>query len=59
MIGNILAADYFPDDRAGSGVVRLDRIVDGHRTNVLSFRVSGKREARELAKNYGAKPWNF
>jgi hypothetical protein len=33
--------------------------VDGRRSNIIAFNVSGKREARQLAKQYGAQPWNF
>jgi hypothetical protein len=33
--------------------------VGGHRTHLIGFNVSGKREARQLAKQYGAQPWNF
>jgi hypothetical protein len=34
-------------------------IVDGHRTWGPGFTVASKREARQLAKQYGATPWNF
>jgi hypothetical protein len=59
MICNTLAADYYPERFTRSGVVKINRIVDGHRSHVMTFRVSGKREARQVAKSYGAKPWNF
>jgi hypothetical protein len=59
MICNTLAADYYPERLTRSGVVKINRIVDGHRSHVMTFRVSGKREARQVAKSYGAKPWNF
>jgi hypothetical protein len=59
MICNVLAAEYTQGGASRSPVLDLNRIVDGHRTHVISFRVSGKREARAVAKQYGAKPWNF
>jgi hypothetical protein len=59
MICNVLAAEYTQGSASRSPVLDLNRIVDGHRTHVISFRVTGKREARALAKQYGAKTWNF
>lgn len=55
----ILAAEYTVGGRGSSATLILNRIVDGHRTKVIGFNVSGKREARQLAKQYGAQPWNF
>ena len=59
MIGNVLAAEFYPRSRTRSAVLELNRIIDGHRTHVIGFRVTSKREARELAKRYNAQPWNF
>ncbi len=59
MTGNVLAAEYYPRSRWGSATLVLNRIIDGHRTKVIGFNVSGKREARQLAEQYGATPWNF
>lgn len=59
MICNVLAANFYPRTSRGPAVLVLDRIIDGHRTKVLGFNVSGKREARELAKRYNAIIWNF
>lgn len=55
----ILAAEFTSRGRNAPAVLDLTRIIDGHRTHVIAFRVSGKREARQLAKQYGAQPWNF
>ena len=55
----ILAAEFTSRGRNAPAVLDLTRIIDGHRTRVIAFRVSGKREARQLAKQYGAQPYNF
>jgi len=59
MICNTLAAEYYSGSKTYSATLILNRIIDGHRTKVLGFNVAGKREARQLAKHYGATPWNF
>lgn len=59
MICNVLAAEYTNGGRNAPATLILNRIIDGHRTKVIGFNVSGKREARQLAKQYGATPWNF
>ena len=56
---NVLAAEFYPGSKRGSATLVLNRIIDGHRTKVIGFNVTGKREARELANRYGAHPWNF
>jgi hypothetical protein len=58
MLG-ILAAEFTSRGRNVPATLYINRIVDGRRSNVIAFNVSGKREARQLAKQYGAKPWNF
>lgn len=58
MLG-VLAAEYTVAGRGQSATLYLNRIVDGRRNKVIAFNVSNKREARQLAKQYGAKPWNF
>ena len=58
MLG-ILAAEFTSRGRNVPETLYINRIVDGRRSNVIAFNVSGKREARQLAKQYGAKPWNF
>jgi hypothetical protein len=55
----ILAAEFTSRGRNAPATLYINRIVDGRRSNVIAFNVSGKREAREVAKQYGAKPWNF
>lgn len=59
MICNILAAEYTVAGRGQPASLTLNRIIDGYRNKVIAFNVSNKREARQLAKQYGAKPWNF
>ena len=59
MICNILAAEYTNGSKTRSPTLQLNRIVDGHRTPVIGFNVAGRREARQLAAQYGATPWNF
>lgn len=59
MICNVLAAEYTPRSARGSATLTINRIVDGHRSKVIGFNVSSKREARALAKSYKATPWNF
>ena len=59
MICNVLAAEYTNGGKTSPATLTLNRIVDGHRTKVIGFNVAGKREARQLAQQYGATPWNF
>lgn len=59
MICNVLAAEFTKGSATRSPVLDLNRIIDGHRTNVITFRVKTKKEARQIAKQYGATPWNF
>lgn len=56
---SILAAEYTSKGRGFPATLHINKIVDGRRWKVIGFNVSGKREARELAQRYGAKPWNF
>lgn len=56
---NILAAEYTVKGRNSPATVVLNRIIDGHRTKVIGFNVANKREARQIAEQYGATPWNF
>ena len=58
MLG-VLAAEYTSGSKRYPATLYLNRIVNGRRSNVIAFNVSGKREARQLAKQYGATPWNF
>jgi hypothetical protein len=56
---NVLAAEYTKGGARGPSTLDLNRIIDGHRTRVVSFNVASKREARQIAKAYMATPWNF
>jgi hypothetical protein len=55
----ILAAEYTTGTNRYPPTLYINRIADGRRSNVAAFNVSGKREARQLAKQHGATPWNF
>lgn len=59
MAHGILAAEFYPKSATRSAVVDLNHITNGHRFKVIGFNVATKKEARELAKRYGATPWNF
>ena len=55
----ILAAEFTKGGAAYPATLDINRIIDGRRTNVITFNVASKREARQLAAQYSAKPWNF
>jgi hypothetical protein len=55
----ILAAEYTAKSGRFPALVTLNNIVDGRRNKVIAFRVTGKREARQIARAYSAKCWNF
>jgi acyl-CoA thioesterase len=59
MADSILAAEYTVGSKRYPPTLYINRITDGRRSNVAAFNVSGKREARKLAKEQGAEPWNF
>jgi hypothetical protein len=54
-----LAAEYTNGTKRYPPTLYINYIFDGSRVKVVAFNVSGKREARVLAKQYGAQPWNF
>lgn len=56
---NVLAAEFTKGGAARPSTLDLNRIIDGHRTRLVSFNVATKREARQIAKQYGAVLWNF
>lgn len=56
---NVLAAEFTKGGAARPSTLDLNRIIDGHRTRMATFNVASKREARQIAKQYGATPWNF
>jgi hypothetical protein len=59
MADSILSAEYTAGSKRYPPTLYINRITDGRRSNVAAFNVSGKREARQLAKQQGAEPWNF
>jgi hypothetical protein len=56
---SILAAEYTSGTNRYPPTLYINRIADGRRSNVAAFTVSGKREARKLAKQHNAVEWNF
>jgi hypothetical protein len=56
---NVLAAEYTNGSKTRSPTLNLNRIIDGRRSPVIGFNVANRREARQIAKQYGATPWNF
>ena len=55
----VLAAEYTTGSKRYPPTLYINQITDGRRSNVAAYNVSGKREARQLAKQHGATPWNF
>ena len=43
----------------GRAVVQIEIIDAGRRTHLAEHQVEGKREARLVAAQYDAQPWNF
>lgn len=58
-IETTLAAEYYPGSRSRPAALDITRIIAGHRTPVFSTTVGNKREARQLASDFGAVAWNF
>jgi len=58
-VSAVLAAEYTVGSKRYPPTLCINRIAGGQRSNVASFNVSGKREARQIAKQHGATPWNF
>lgn len=58
-MGKVLAAEYTTGSKRYPPTLYINWIVDGRRSNVVAYNVSGKREARQLADQHGATPWNF
>lgn len=56
---SILAAEYTNKSKHEPAWLTLNRIENGRRSFVLQIGVSGKVEARRVAKQHGAQPWNF
>ena len=55
----MIAAEYTNGTAKISPMLFITKIENGRREYLRSFSVSGKREARQLANELNAKPWNF
>jgi hypothetical protein len=55
----IRAADYWTGSKRKPATVDLYEIRGGRRGDAETIVVSGKGEARRIAKERGFKPWNF
>lgn len=55
----VLAAEYTNGTNRYPPTLYINQITEGRRSNIIALTVNGKREARQLAKEYGATPWNF
>lgn len=58
MTDRVLSADFYKGYK-GSPMVEISVIEAGHRTCLRSRPCANKREARKIAAEYGATPWNF
>jgi hypothetical protein len=59
MTNDILAAEFTSKTKRYPATLYINQIANGRRSNVVALTVTGKREARQLAEQYGATPWNF
>jgi hypothetical protein len=55
----MITAEYTNATSKISAMLFITKIVNGRRELVDSYSVSGKREARQIADQLNAKPWNF
>ncbi len=55
----IIAAEFTAKSKNDPAWLRINRIAGGRRYPMMQIAVSGKVEARQVAKKHGAKPWNF
>jgi hypothetical protein len=55
----IIAAEYTRATKRISPMLWITKIENGRRTYVGGFSVSGKVEARKVAAQHNAEPWNF
>jgi len=55
----MFAAEYTNGTAKISPMLFITKIQNGRREYVNGYSVSGKREARKLAAELNAKPWNF
>lgn len=59
MVPDLITAAEYTRTRAG-GLLEITVISGGRRLHTgRQFTCSGKREARRIAMEQGAKPWNF
>jgi hypothetical protein len=54
----IKAANFYKLGK-GRAMVSIEIIDAGRRTHLAEHQVEGKREARLVAAQYNAEPWNF
>lgn len=55
----MIAAEYTNGTAKVSPMLFITKIENGRREYINGYSVSGKREARKLAVQLNAKPWNF
>ena len=55
----VLAAEYTNSTKRRPATLTINRIADGRRSLVTQMTVAGKAEARRIAAQHSAKPWNF
>jgi hypothetical protein len=55
----IKTADFYPRTTRASAAIYISVIENGNRSCVDIIEVRGKRHARQVAAEVGAKPWNF
>jgi len=55
----VLAAEFTNATKRASATLTVNRIANGRREFVSMQGVQDKREARRIAKELGATPWNF
>lgn len=53
------AAEFYAGTKSKSAVLDIVRIGNGQREHVETIPVLNKREARNVARDLGATPWNF
>ncbi|MBK6414139.1 hypothetical protein [Sphingopyxis sp.] len=54
-----IAADFYPGTKTIPATVRVYQIDNGQRRTLYEGDVAGKRDARMIAKQFNATPWNF
>ena len=54
-----IAAEFYAGSAKRSPVLDITRIEGGRRTALATFPVKDRRQARKLAAQHGAEPWNF